>query len=207
MDKSTFLRRLDERLRFLAEAERKDILYDYEEHILAALENGEKEEDIISKLGSPELIARQYTVSKVIKNAETNHTSGNILRAVVASLGLGFFNLIFVVGPFFGLLGVLIGIYAVAFGFAVSGLALGGVGIFGLLGGDLGQMIHLGKAVSYNADVFSVGLLGLGIFFGASGGLVGIGSAWLTKWFYKGTLEYLKLNLRLIKGENVTSNR
>lgn len=207
MDKSTFLKRLDERLRFLADAERKDILYDYEEHISAAMENGESEEEAISKLGSPELIARQYTVSKVIKNAETNRTSGNILRAVLASLGLGFLNLVFVVGPFFGLLGVLIGIYAVAFGFAVSGVAIAGVGLFGLFGGDLGLFLHLGQAISYNSDVFSVGLLGLGVFFGAIGGLIGIGSAWLTKWFYKGTLEYLKLNLRVIKGEPIATNR
>lgn len=207
MDKSTFLKRLDERLRFLADAERKDILYDYEEHISAAMENGESEVEVISKLGSPELIARQYTVSKVIKTAETNRTSGNILRAVLASLGLGFLNLVFVVGPFFGILGVLIGIYAVAFGFAVSGVAIAGVGLFGLFGGDLGLFVHLGQSISYNSDVFSVGLFGLGVFFGALGGLIGIGSAWLTKWFYKGTLEYLKLNLRVIKGEPIASKR
>ncbi len=207
MDKSTFLKRLEERLRFLADSERKDILYDYEEHITVAVENGESEEEVISKLGSPELIARQYSMSKVIKNAETNHTSGNIVRAVLATAGLGLLNLIFVVGPFFGLLGVLIGIYAVAFGFVISGVALAGVGIIGLLGGDLSLFIHLGEAVSYNSDVFSIGLLGLGIFFGASGGLIGIGSAWLTKWFYIGTIQYLKLNLKVIKGEPLMKNR
>lgn len=207
MDKSTFMKRLDERLKFLADAERKDILYDYEEHISAAVENGESEASVIDKLGSPEIIARQYNMSRVIKQAETNKTSGNILRAVIATLGLGFLNLVFVVGPFFGLLGVLIGIYAVAFGFALSGVAIAGVGLFGLLGGDMSLFIHLGESFSYNADVFSLGMLGLGVFFGASGGLIGIFSAWLTKWFYKGTIQYLKFNMKVIKGEPVGSNR
>ena len=203
MDKNSFLKRLDERLKFLADSERKDILYDYEEHIAAAVENGEDEQAVIDKLGSPDLIARQFNATRTIKQAESNKTTGNMLRAVLATMGLGFLNLIFVLGPFFGLLGCLIGVYAVAFGFGISGLIMAAIGLYGLLGGNLDSFIQLGVSFSYNPDVFSMGILGLGVFFGALGGLVGVLSAWLTKWFYKGSIAYLKLNLRVIKGEPI----
>lgn len=202
MDKKSFLKRLDDRLRFLAEAERKDILYDYEEHINAAIENGEDEAKVIEKLGSPELIARQFNATQSIKNAEQNKTTGNMLRAVVATMGLGFINLI-LIGPFFGLLGCLIGFYFAAFGFAFSGLISAAIGMYGLLGGNMEQFIHLGNAVSYNADVMSMGVVGLGIFLASIGGLVAVFSIWATRWFYKGTIAYLKLNLNVLKGEPV----
>ncbi len=203
MDKSTFLKRLDERLRFLAESERKDILYDYEEHITAAVENGEDEAAVIEKLGSPELIARQFNATRVIRQAEDNKTTGNMFRAVLATMGVGFFNLVFVVGIFFGLVGCLIGVYAVAFALGFSGLIMAGIGAFGLLGGNMDLFIHTSVDFSYNPEVFSVGLLGLGVCIGSIGGLIGVLSAWLTKWFYKGTIAYLKLNVKVIKGEPI----
>lgn len=202
MDKNSFLKRLDERLRFLAEAERKDIIYDYEEHINAAIENGENETEVIEKLGSPELIARQFNATQSIKNAEQNKTTGNMLRAVFATMGLGIFNL-FLIGPFFGLLGCLIGFYGAAFGITLGGLVSAAIGMYGLLGGNVEQFIHLGNAVSYNVDVFSMGIVGLGIFLTSIGGLIAVFSIWATRWFYKVTIAYLKLNLNVIKGEPV----
>jgi uncharacterized membrane protein len=203
MDKNSFLKRLDDRLRFLAEAERKDILYDYEEHINAAIENGEDEAKVIEKLGSPELIARQFNATQTIKNAEQNKTTRNMLSAVAATMGLGFVNLIFVVGPFFGLLGCLIGFYGAAFGLTLGGLVSAAVGMYGLLGGNVEQFIHLGSGVSYNVDVFSMGVVGLGICLASIGGLIAVFSIWATRWFYKGTIAYLKMNLNVIKGEPV----
>jgi uncharacterized membrane protein len=203
MDKNSFLKRLDERLRFLADSERKDILYDYEEHINAAIENGEDEKTVVEKLGSPDLIARQFNATRVIQQAESNKTTGNMLRAVLATMGVGFFNLIFVLGPFLGLVGCLIGVYGVAFGLTFSGLVTAGIGFYGLIGGNLDIFINLGTTFSYNSDVFSMGLIGTGVCIGSIGGLFGILSAWLTKWFYKGTIGYLKMNVKLIKGEPI----
>lgn len=201
MDKNSFLKLLDERLKNLTDSERKDILYDYEEHISAAVFNGEKEEDVIAKLGSPELIARQFSASKMIRQAETDRSAGNVFRAVLATLGLGFLNLVFIVGPFFALVGVLIALLASSFAMVVSGLAIVATGVFGLAGGNLDLFVHLGNNVRFNQDYFSMGLLGTGVSIGSLGGLMSIGSFWLTKWFYKLTLEYLKLNLRIIQGK------
>lgn len=58
--KKEFLERLAFRLSHFADAERDDILYDYEEHFQIGLERGESEADIIRKLGNPSTIAAQY---------------------------------------------------------------------------------------------------------------------------------------------------
>lgn len=200
MDKNSFLKLLDERLKNLTDSERKDILYDYEEHISAAVFNGEREEDVIEKLGSPELIARQFSASKMIRQAETDRSAGNVFRAVLATLGLGFLNLVFIVGPFFALVGVIIALLASSFSIVISGVAVIAVGVFGLAGGNLDLFVHLGSNVRFNQDYFSMGLVGAGVSLGSLGSLMSLGSFWLTKWFYKLTLEYLKLNLRIIQG-------
>lgn len=203
MDKTSFLNALGERLKYLTDNERKDILYDYEEHISAAVLNGEDEAEVIKKLGSPELIARQFSASKMIRQAEADRSAGNVFRAVLATLGLGFLNLVFIVGPFFALVGVLISLIVSSFALIMSGVAVVAVGVFGLAGGNLDLFVHLGNNVRFNQDYFSMGLLGAGVSLGSLGGLMSLGSLWLTKGFYKLTLEYLKLNLRIIKGSPI----
>lgn len=200
MNKKEFMKRLEDRLRFLADEERKDILFDYEDHFSAAMENGEQEEDIVKSLGSPEIIARQYKVSRVIQQAETNKTSGNLMRAVLATMGLGFLNMVFVIGPFFGIVGVLIGFYAAAFGLGISGLAVAGAGLIGLITGTLGPFVHLPVGINFNDSYLSIVLLSFGVSLGSIGGLFGIGTFYLTKVFYNLTVKYLKFNVKLIKG-------
>lgn len=201
MDKNSFLKQLSERLRHLPENERKDILYDYEQHINEAVLNGETEDQVVGKLGSPELIARQFAASKVIREAEVNKSTGNVLRAVIATLGLGLMNLIFIVGPFFAILGCLIGFAAAGLAFVVSGVAIAGSGLFGLLGGNLNWVIHAGTSLSFHQDYFSLGLLGAGVSVGAFGGLFTMATFWLSQAFYKVTIQYLKVNMRIIQGE------
>lgn len=200
MDKNSFLKQLSERLKHLSESERKDILYDYEEHINEAMLSGETEEEVIRKLGSPESIARQFAASKVIREAEVNRSTGNMFRAVMATLGLGFVNLIFVVGPFFAVIGCLIGFAATGLALALSGVAIAGTGLFGLLGGNLNWLIHVGASLSFNQDYLSLGLVGAGVSLGAFGGLFTLGTIWVSQLFYKITIQYLKLNMRIIQG-------
>lgn len=202
MNKKEFLKRLDERLRFLADEERKDILFDYEDHFNAAMENGETEEDIIKALGSPEIIARQFRMSRVIHKAETEKTSSNLVRAVLATIGLGFFNILFIVAPFFLIVGLLLGFYGMAFGFIVGGVVMTGAGLIGLLGGDLTPFIHLGGSVVFDSGYLGLMLAGFGVCMGSVGGLFGIGSFALTKAFYNVTVHYLKFNVKVIRGDS-----
>ena len=202
MNKKEFMKRLEERLKFLADSERKDILFDYEDHFNAAMENGESEEAIVKALGSPEIIARQYRMSRVIQKAETDKSSGNLIRAVLATMGLGFLNLVFVIGPFFGIVGILIGLFGIAFALIVTGVVLAGVGLVGLLGGDIMPYIHTGMNISFDSGYIGLVFAGFGVCIGAIGGLFGIGSIELSKLFYDLTVKYLKFNVKLINWDS-----
>ena len=72
------------------------------------MENGKTEEEIAFSLGDPRILAKQFSASYAVQRAESSTSVNNILRAVLAVVGLGFFNLVFVLGPFLGLVGVLV---------------------------------------------------------------------------------------------------
>lgn len=201
MDKNTFIKKLDDRLRFLADSDRKDILYDYEEHITAAVENGENEAEVIDKLGSPELIARQYHAAKMIKEAESQSSPRNLLRALLATMGLGMLNLIFVLGPFVALIGVLIGLLGSGIAIAISGILIAGSGLLGLTGLDLHWVIHTSVPISFNQSYLSLAMVGGGISIFSAGGLMTLAGVWLSEQTFKITIRYLKFNMRLITGE------
>jgi len=192
MNKEDYLKELKKSLSFLPSNEREDILYDYEEHFQFGLEEGKTEEEIIRLLGSPNNIARQYKASYAISAAEDKASASNVFRALLAIISLGFFNLIFVLGPFLACVGVLIGFFA-----ASIGIVIGGAGLF--LGvvfePAFSQYITLPAAMEANIAatvLLSVGLTSLGILFF-------IGNCYLTKFFSILTVKYLKFNLKIIK--------
>lgn len=201
MDRATFLKKLEDRLRFLADSDRRDILYDYEEHIAAAVENGESEASVIEKLGSPELIARQYHAARMIHEAERQGSPKNMMRAILATMGLGMLNLIFVLGPFVGLIGVLIGLLGSGFAIALSGVFIAGAGLLGLTGMDLHWVIHSTVPISFNQSYLSLAMIGGGISVFSGGGLLALIGVWLSEQTFKLTIRYLKFNMRLITGE------
>lgn len=201
MDRATFLKKLEDRLRFLADSDRRDILYDYEEHIAAAVENGESEAAVIEKLGSPELIARQYHAARMIHEAERQGSPKNVMRAILATMGLGMLNLIFVLGPFVGLIGVLIGLLGSGFAIALSGVFIAGAGLLGLTGMDLHWVIHSTVPISFNQSYLSLAMIGGGISVFSGGGLLALIGVWLSEQTFKLTIRYLKFNMRLITGE------
>lgn len=49
----------------ISEAERADILYDYEEHFMVGKENGKTEEEICLELGNPKEIANNYILNHI----------------------------------------------------------------------------------------------------------------------------------------------
>jgi len=99
MNKKEFLGRLSELIKDIPEEEKKDILFDYEEHFRIGLEKGRKEEEIAASLGDPKIIAKQSRASCILREAEKTTSVNNIMRAIFAAVGLGFFNLVIVLGP------------------------------------------------------------------------------------------------------------
>jgi len=187
MNKKEFLGRLSELIKDIPEEEKKDILFDYEEHFRIGLEKGRKEEEIAASLGDPKVIAKQSRASCILKEAEKTTSASNIIKAIFAAVGLGFFNLVIVLGPAMGLIGILVALFASAFAITISGVAV----LFGTL---------LGPVFAWNVYIpfAAVVSIPLGIGLTALGLLSLIGTFYLTKFFYKFSISYLKMNLQII---------
>lgn len=212
MNKEDFLRTLDASLTDCTWYEKKEIMYDYEEHFRIGLENGKTEEELIAELGEPEDIAKQYETSEEAEKAvvsnppidsyaneskslnTTRNTAENVSISVIAALSLLIFNLIFILGPFIGLVGALVGLFAGAIGAFTGGLAL----TFGTV---FTPFISSFVAMPYGIPAAASVLFGVGTT--AFGMLFFIGDCYVAKYFFKGTLKYINWNLSIIKRQAI----
>lgn len=192
MNKNDFLKELSILLNNLPSDEKQEILFDYQEHFSIGLEEGKSEEEIISGLGSPKSIARQYTANFIVNQAEANPSTTNVLRAIFATLVLGFFNLVFVLGPFLGVVGALIGLFGASIGITIAGIAVfSGVAFEPILSS------YMYMPVAFTSNTPATIFLGIGL--ASLGLLFTIGNCYLAKWLYILTIRYLKFNLRIIR--------
>lgn len=188
MNKKEFINELKKNLKGLSKGDKEEIIEDYEEHFEIGKKKNRKESEIAKALGNPKQIAKQAKVELLVTKAEDEKSVKNIFSAVFATIGLSFFNLIFVVGIFFALLAVIIALFATGFAIIISGLAL--------------TIVAFLPAV----DFFYISAFNhTSIFFGGMtlislGGLFSIGTYYIGKWFYIGTIKYVKFNIRIIKG-------
>ena len=190
MTKEKFLSDLKGALGRMSDEERREVLYDYEEHFRMGLAAGKTEDQISQSLGNPRQIGRSYAMESLLEEPKGGGDvkAASVLRAVFASISLTFFNVIFILGPFLGLVGVLIGMWATAVALAASGVgvvlfpigALVAPGLFSMVGMNLAFVIFAG-----------IGVAGLGL-------LAGIGMWKLTQIFVRGTAAYLRFNARIV---------
>ncbi len=192
MTKKEYLEELAQALKALPVSDIEEIVYDYSEHIQVAVERGEIESEVIKRLGSPKAIAKEYTLNHFIKTAKSKPSGANYTKVLLAALGLGFFNLVIVLGPFIGIWGVLIG-------FFISGAALVLSGVVALMAILL---IPTGLATGLSGTIWDVtALIGIGATLGSIGLLIMLGTSLLSKKFYHMTLKYLQLNMQLLTGK------
>lgn len=197
MNKREYLEKLSKLLRKLPKEDRNDIISDYEEHFAIGLEKGRTEGEISKALGNPKNVAKQIKADHIIKKAEDKPSVGGMIEAILAAMGLGLFNLIFVAVP------VLI-VAAIILTLFVAGFAMILAGIYWVLSPLLHLIIPqlaLPKFVSspesfWNIVVVIAGGIGLT----AGGIILVVAMAYIAKWFYELMIKYLKLNLRIIKG-------
>ncbi len=179
MNKETFLKQLHSSLTKLPQEERKDIIQDYEEYFAIGLQEGKSEEEIATALGSPSQIAKELMATYHLEKVEKTASAGNIMRAVWAVIGLGFFNLVIVLGPFIALVGLVFAGWALSLGFVLS---------------PIGALMNAVWGAFQLFDLFvSLALCGIGIF-------IGIGMFIATKALIKGFIRYLQFNVSLVKG-------
>ncbi|MDF2675544.1 MAG: hypothetical protein K0R09_3816 [Clostridiales bacterium] len=188
MNKQEFMGKLSYALANMPSEEKNDILYDYEEHFRIALEKGKTEEEAAGDLGNPEAIAKAYKANAAINKAEADKSVKHITGAVFAVLGLGFVNLVFILGPYLGIVGALLGFFAASVGIVVAGIV--GV-IAAIFQPVLPEIISM--PVNQGAVIFA--MVGLGCL----GLLMFIGCCYLAKLLYTVTIKYLKFNLRIIQ--------
>jgi uncharacterized membrane protein len=195
MNKEQFLSQLRSSLSGIPEEEKKEILYDYEEHFRSGRENGQEDEDIARSLGNPRVLGKSYRIESLLDRERGGNRASNILRAVFASLSLGFFNVIITIPLFAGLFAGLAGLWAGAVSLAVSGVAV----ITGVILQPLfPAFISLG-GLSIPFLIFA----GIGI--SALGLLAVIGMWKLSQLFFRMTAKYVQFNVRIIKKQEVKS--
>jgi uncharacterized membrane protein len=191
MKKKEFIKELNKNLKGLSKEDREEIIEDYEEHFEIGKKKKREESEIAKSLGNPKQIAKQAKLELMIAKAEDDKSVGNIFRVVFATIGLSFFNLVFVVGIFFGLLGILIGLIATGIAISVTGIAVLLVGIFYPA---FSQFIYF---VSLNP----LAVILAGICLASFGILFLIGTWYVGKGFYIITIRYVKFNVKIIRGK------
>lgn len=199
MKQAEFLKQLEINLMNIPQNERKDILSDYREHFEAGLTSGRNEEELAEALGSPKSLGKQLTANYHIEKADKAISAQEIFRAVLAAAGLGFFNLAFVAFPFFG------AIFFLAF------MVIGGIGalitsIIGFLASFFAIIVPSFVYHFANFSIRPVAGLFVFILLAAFSILFLIGCGYLCKWFYQLTVSYLKINVKIIKGDKSTDN-
>lgn len=181
MNKNQFLSKLEKYLQRISLDERQDIIQDFEEHFAIGINEGKTEEEISKALGSPQQIAKELLATYHIEKVESSVTTGNVFRAFWAVIGLGFFNLVIVLGPFLALIGIILAGWIVSVVFTAAPLIV-----------ILNTIVHPSIFESFEL-FFSMILTGLGLF-------IGIGMYFLTKFLVSGFIKYLKFNVNLVKG-------
>jgi len=189
MNKKDFISKLSSYLTGVPEEDRQDVISDFEEHFKEGLAEGRTEEEIADSLGDPKSLANQLKASILVNKAGKTTSAINITRAVLATLGLGFFNLIFILGPFIAIALIPVVLFVSAIAVTASGITVFFASIFGPLFPN-----YFTTLVNPAVAIFgSIGITCFGILFFT-------GCIYLSRILYRLFVRYIKFNLRIITG-------
>jgi uncharacterized membrane protein len=191
MNRGEFLEALRAQLQYLPQKDADDIIRDQEEYIRDAVASGRSEQEVINGLGDPKAFAAgvsaEAKIEKAAQATSIKQQTSSAFSAVLALVVLAPLNLIFVLGPFLGVCGILIG------GWAVAGACM--VVAASLVGFFLSKALVLTIGVMAQVSTF---FLLLGIF--GLGSLGVIIMLKVTEIFLKATVSYLRWNLKFVNG-------
>ncbi|MDR0842514.1 MAG: DUF1700 domain-containing protein [Acidobacteriota bacterium] len=184
MRQNDFIATLEKAMAEMKPEERREILSDFQEHFASGMAGGKTEEEIARELGDPEGLAAQFT-----EGTDPDTSAGRkklTSRDVLAVAGLLLFDVFIAVNVIGTLFVVWVALWAVD------------VAIFaGALAGFVAPVLFtpwLPSAMS------SVGLVCLGVALLALCALWSIGMCYVSKWSYRGLVEFIKLHVRIFKG-------
>ncbi|EZX20721.1 hypothetical protein V070_01785 [Staphylococcus aureus C0673] len=178
MDKITFLNYLEDELSRLPKVERDKIMYEYETNFFES----EDEQSLIQELGEPKAIAKKIYATSAIHDAELSPNFKNVFQAILATLGLSFFNIIFIIIPFLIIAFVLLIV-----------VVIGALMMLGPIVSVINVFVHGFYWVDITNIIFSISFLGLGL-------MLLIAGLKLIEVSYKGILKYLRWCVKLVKG-------
>ncbi|PWR69816.1 HAAS signaling domain-containing protein [Methanospirillum lacunae] len=190
MQKDEYLSQLRQAIRALPEDEQEEILADYDEHFRMGITEGRTEVEIASALGDPRSIGKEYAAVSLVNRAEESPSARGIGRAVLATVGLGLFNLFVVFLPFLILVLMIVLILIIGFSIACAGPFLAGYAVLILIG-VLPMQLDTPPlaAVFFGIGLTSAGLLMIALDY------------WLTRICYRQTIRYLRWNIEVISGK------
>ncbi|MDP3565253.1 MAG: DUF1700 domain-containing protein [Methanoregula sp.] len=165
----------------------EDLLSDYREHFRLGKAEGRSEDELFRSLGSPDEVAKEIRATHLVTKAEHTCSCRNIFHAIMATLGLGLFNLVFVLVPFMLLIVMLMVVFLVGVAFTVSGPPAFVYACLQILGYP-SFSIWLSPVAGL---FFSVGITAVGL-------LLVIGDYYLARFFYHLGIRYLKWNIHMI---------
>ena len=116
-----------------------------------------------------------------------------ILRGFSVGLGLLLLNLIFVLGPYIGIWGIMVGFIASGFAFVVSGLTMMTAYLFTL------PFAFTVPSIFIEHPIMMV--LSGGVFIGG-GGILLSSFIWVAKYLVIGTGKYINWQVKLVRGDN-----
>lgn len=186
MTKKQFLDELKWQLKKLPRQELGDILRDYDEYFQNAQSDGKQEHEIVQSLGSPKQLAKELLATHYIDEVQKSASVLNIARAVWAAVGLGFLNIIFILGPFIAIVVTLASFWLTAFIFVLTPLVV-----------VINTVVHIDSFTWFDLFV-AISFSGVGI-------LLLTGLYYITALLKKWTIHYLKFNVAIVKGETVNA--
>jgi uncharacterized membrane protein len=181
MTRAEFIARLRRGLAGLPATTIADIVADHEAHFADAEAAGRSEAEVATALGDPDRLARELRAEAGLKQWEEKKSPSNAAGAIVALLGLGALDVMFLLPLLMGILGALFGIMV-----AVIALFIGGGFVFamGPLASPPGGPI--------TAFLIGVGLMATATFLGSLLTAATVGLFNLVVW-------YGRLHFRLLK--------
>ena len=187
MKQNDFIAALEKALVGLKPEEKQEILSDFREHFANGMAGGKTEEEIAHELGDPASLAAQFTegIPKATSTVQEKLSSQNVL-AIVGLLLFDVFIAIHVVATFFGIWVALWAMDVVIFACALASFV-----------SPLWLVTYLPSALSI------AGLVCLGVALLALGVLWSIGMYYVSKWSFRGLVEFIKLHARIFKGVSI----
>ena len=142
MTQEEFLKKLRRGLSGMSQAQIEDIISDYEAHFDAGRQAGRSEEAVAAALGDPRRLARELRLEAGIRRWQEERNPSSAVAAIVAFISLGAIDIIFLLPILAFVMLMLFAFYLASFAMLVLGAIVFLVGPFmGILSGSIAVLL------------------------------------------------------------------